>query len=96
MKLAKFFAPLLVLALLVGCTANVHVIGDGPKSGVVTKQKQWYALFGLVPLNNVDSKVMAAGATDYQIKTVYNADDVLISIFTNYVTVSCRTVEVTK
>lgn len=96
MKMTKLFVPVLALGLLIGCTANVHMIGDGPKGGAVVKQKQWYALFGLVPLNQVDSKAMAAGAEDYQIKTVYNADDILISIFTNYVTVSCRTVEVTK
>lgn len=58
-----------------GCTANVHVIGDGPKGGATVKQKQWYALYGLVPLNHVDSKAMAAGAEDDQIKTVYNPDD---------------------
>lgn len=96
MKLVKFLAPLMVLAVLVSCTANIHTIGDGPKGNTVLKQKQWYVLFGLIPINNVDTKAMAGDAENYQIKTVYNADDVLIGIFTNYVSVSCRTVQVTK
>jgi len=96
MKLTKFFAPLLALGLLIGCTANVHVVGDGPKGGLVVKQKQWYVLWGLVPITQVDSKAMAAGAEDYQIKTVYNVDEVIINIIGNYVSVNCRTVEVTK
>jgi hypothetical protein len=96
MKLAKVFAPLLILALLASCTAHVHKIGAGSQKGDVVKKKQWYVLFGLVPLNNVDSAVLAGDAKDYQIKTVYNVDDVLISFFTSYVTISCRSVEVTK
>lgn len=96
MKLVKFVAPLLLLALLASCTAHIHTVGDGPKGNTVLKQKQWYVLFGLIPLNTVDTKVMAGDAEDYQIKTVSNADDVLISIFTNYVSVHCRTVQVTK
>ncbi len=96
MKLTKIVAPLLVLGLLASCTANLHTIGDGPKGGTVLKQKQWYVLWGLVPLTQVDTKTMAGDAADYQIKTVYNVDDVLINIIGNYISVNCRTVEVTK
>ena len=53
-------------------------------------------MFGLVPLNEVKTKDMAAGATNYTIKTQATFVDGLISIITSIVTVSCRTVEVTK
>ncbi len=71
-------------------------MGLGPKGNTVMKQKQWTNLFGLIPLNTVDTHAMAGDATNYEIKTVSNADDILISIFTNYITVHPRTVIVTK
>jgi hypothetical protein len=49
-----------------------------------------------VPINKVDTNAMAAGATNYQIKTEASALDVIINIFTEYVTVMSRTVTVTK
>jgi len=39
---------------------------------------------------------MAAGTTDYTIKTEQSALDVVINIFTSWVTVYSRTVTVTK
>jgi hypothetical protein len=60
------------------------------------QQRQWYILWGLVPLNNVDTYHMAGGTKDYEIKTEASALDVIISIFTGIVTVNSRTVTVTK
>jgi hypothetical protein len=51
-------------------------------------------LWGLVPINNVDTKVMAKGAKDFEIRTEMNAHDVVINSFTSAVTVYSRTVEV--
>jgi Bor protein len=96
MKLVKLFAPMMILGMLASCTANLHTIGDGPKGNEIIKARQWYVLWGIVPINQVDTKAMAAGAEDYQIKTVNNFDDGLITFFTSAVTVSCRTVQVTK
>ena len=94
----KLLALLVVVALvnLTGCIVHTHVVGDGGKGGQLEQARQWYILWGLVPLNNISSKEMSKGASNYTIKTQYSALDVLISIVTGIVTVNCRTVEVSK
>ena len=49
--------------------AHIHTIGDGPQTGESNSERQWYALFGLVALNEVDVDAMADGAADYEIQT---------------------------
>ncbi|MBI3872928.1 MAG: hypothetical protein HY304_07635 [candidate division Zixibacteria bacterium] len=85
----------LVVVMLAGCATHIHTIGTGG-SGAKMEQRQWYVLWGLVPINNVDSKVMAGSASNYTIKTQMSPIDVVISFFTGIVTVNCRTVTVTK
>jgi len=88
-----------LLALLVlasGCMAHFHVIGDGAKSGTVEQSRQWYVLWGLVPINSVDTKAMSMGAKDYEIKTQMTPLDFIINCFTGVVTVYSRTVEVKR
>lgn len=94
----KFVSILVMVSLLVliGCSAHHHTIGAGAKGNDSVSQKQWYILWGLVPLNNVDSQAMAGGATDYEIKTEQSFIDIVIGIFTNIITVHPRTVTVTK
>ena len=87
---------LIVVFAFSGCYTQTHIVGDGAKGGTVETAKSWYILFGLVPLNNVDSKQMAAGAKDYTIVTQQSFIDVVISIFTGMVTIYPRTVEVHK
>ena len=89
---------LLIAALtgLVGCAAHVHKVGAGAAGADVAKQRQWYILWGLVPLNSVDSNAMAGGASDYEIKTEQSFVDVVLNIFTGFVTINSRTVKVTK
>lgn len=85
----------LTLALS-SCYTLTHTVGDGARGGQVTAQKQWYALWGLVPINNVDTKAMAGGAKDYTIKSQVAFIDYVISAFTSVVTVVVQTVEVQK
>jgi len=96
----KVLAAVLLLAismsLFAGCFTMNHVVGDGSQGGAAKQERQWYALWGLVPINNVDSKAMAEGATNYTVKTQYTPLDFIISIFTGIVTVQCMTVEVKK
>lgn len=82
--------------ILAACSAHVHVIGSGGQGNAVLEQRQWYVLFGLVPINNVDTKVMAGTADNYTIRTEQSALDVVINIFTGLVSVYSRTVTVTK
>ena len=96
LKKGLALALVVMMAVAAGCATNIHKIGSGPAQNQVVEQRQWYVLFGLVPINNVDTQVMAGGATNYEIKTQASVLDVIINIFTNYVTVSSRTVTVTK
>jgi len=86
----------LALLIIAGCAAHVHQVGKGAQGTQIIENRQWYALFGLVPLNKVDTGTIAAGATDYTIKTESSALDIIMNIFTSYVTVNSRTVTVTK
>ncbi len=78
------------------CYTLNHTVGSGAKSGVETEKRQWYILFGLVPLNEFDSKELAGGATDYKVQTEWTPIDILINLVTGLVTISSRTVTVTK
>jgi hypothetical protein len=74
-----------------------HVVGEGGSAmSTPTKERQWYILWGLVPLNDVNSKAMAEGATNYTIRTQYTALDFLINILTGIVSIQSMTVEVRK
>ncbi len=87
-----FLAPV----AMTGCFTHTHVVGDGAQTGQTEMKRQWYILFGLVPLNEVDSKAMAGGADDYTIKTTQSFIDSVIGLFTGVVTIQPQTVEVTK
>lgn len=95
-RIILLLAITLIICLLSGCAAHVHKIGQGAQGSQKTEARQWYVLWGLVPINEVDSQKMADGATDYTIKTETSALDVIINIFTTYVSVVSRTVTVTK
>ena len=94
----KIFTSFIIIGYLVvvSCSAHVHTIGDGPQSDEAVSARQWYVLFGLVPLNSVDVGEMSDGASDYEINTRTSFIDAIIGGFTGMVTVSCRSVTVTK
>ena len=94
----KIILLLIVLAMIAvnGCYTLNHVVGEGAKSGQTVAERQWYILWGLVPINEVKSKEMAGGATNYTVKSQITPLDFLINIFTSWITVYSQTVEVTK
>ena len=79
-----------------GCMAHTHVVGDGGSAGEVEEQRQWYVLWGLVPINEVDTSTMAGPEENYTVETEITPLDFVINIFTGWVTVYSRTVTVTK
>ncbi len=95
-KLMSMVLVFLMLFIMVGCMANISKVGTGAQGSEMLQERQWYVLWGLVPINNVDSNAMAAGAENYTLKTEQSALDVIINIFTSYVSVVSRTVTVTK
>jgi len=94
-KIAVLFL-ILLLVVLIGCEAHIHKIGVGAKEGKMKQARQWYALWGLAPLNQIDTRDMADDATDYEIKTEKAALDIILNIFTGWITVYSRTITVTK
>ena len=96
MKKVMIIIMLITLLALASCATNIHTIGKGVQSGQTIEARQWYILFGLAPLNEVDTNQMAGDATDYEIKTEQTVLDFIFNIFTCYVTVVSRTVTVTK
>ncbi|MGQ9818995.1 MAG: Bor/Iss family lipoprotein [Candidatus Kapaibacteriales bacterium] len=94
----KFIAVILLISLSIisfACFTQHHVIGEGAKGNQVVTERTWYVLWGLVPINKVDTKEMAKGAKNYEITTQFSFVDVLIGIFTGFfATVYPMTVEV--
>ena len=82
--------------LISACATHTHVIGNGPSSGLSEEARQYYALYGLVQLNKVDTGAMVGDAKDYKIETGTQAIDVVISAIAGSFTVTTRTVKVTK
>ena len=93
--LKKFSAIVLILGvlLLIGCAAHVHKVGNGAQGNDMMIARQWYVLYGLVPIN---TNTMAGAATDYEIMTQHTGLDVIINIFTSAVSVTSRSVVVRK
>ncbi len=80
--------------LFVSCFTQRHIVGEGAKGNRVETAKTWYVLWGLVPINKVDTNEMAKGAKDYEIITQFSFVDIIIGIFTSYVTIYPMSVEV--
>lgn len=81
---------------IVGCFTTTHVVGKGAQGNEVVTARQWYALYGLVPINQVDSQKMAGGARDYTITTQFTLIDYVIGAFTGMISVQPMTIKVTK
>ena len=93
----------LMLALVCGsvllapaCYTIHHTVGKGAQSHTESEKRQWYILFGLVPMGEVDSKTLAGDATDYTVTTQWSFVDVLLNLFTGLVTISSRTITVER
>ena len=94
----KLSAVFLIAAMLfvIGCAAHTHKVGNGAQGTDVIEARQWYILWGLVPINDVDTNAMAGEATDYEITTQATALDVIISAVLSEISINCRTVTVQK
>ena len=96
--LRKLSAVLLIVAMLfvIGCAAHVHQVGKGAQGNDITLARQWYVLWGLVPINDVDTNAIAEGAIDYEITTSVTPIDFVINAVLGQVSIYCRTVTVQK
>ena len=94
----KLSAVLLIVGILfvIGCATHTHVVGNGAQGTDMIESRQWYVLWGLVPINDVDTQVMAGEATDYNIITEENLLDIVINVLAGSASIYCRTVTVMK
>ena len=46
---------LIISMLFISCATHVHTVGYGPQTGIKETNRQFYLLYGLVPLNSVDT-----------------------------------------
>jgi hypothetical protein len=86
----------MVVIMFSSCFTLTHTVGSGGSGGEKIEKRAWYILWGLVPLNTVESKAMAGNATNYTVTSSRTALDVIINIFTGIVTVGSQTVTVQK
>ena len=97
--------------LFISCATHFHTVGIGPQTGVTQISRQYYLIFGLVPINSVDTKELAGidlngnPIENYEIKTQYTVIDWAIQMGLFIITspiggfgglLSSRTVTVTK
>lgn len=76
------------------CTTHTHIVGNGAQgTAEVSKRQLW--VVSLVPINDVDTRSMAGGATDYEIQTQVDFIDVIISGLTSSL-ITSRKVTVKK
>jgi hypothetical protein len=69
-RIFKLFGGLLFCScLLTSCYTYTSVVGEGAKGNQEVTEWNHYVIFGLAPVGVSDSKAMAAGATDYEVKT---------------------------
>lgn len=99
MKKAVVMILIVSCLFLIGCSTHVHTVGTGPQTGVSNTARQYYLLYGLIPLNSVDTGTMAGGAANYEIQTQVGPMDVVINVASAVAIagiVSSRSVTVTK
>jgi hypothetical protein len=95
-KFKALFVVLVFAFAMTSCYSLEHTVGAGAQGNSTESEKQWYALWGLVPLNDVDSQEMAGGAENYTIYTQFEFVDYIITAFTSIATITVQTVEVQK
>lgn len=95
-RLAALLGVLALTTALSGCYTMTHTVGRGAQGSGERSHRDWYALWGLVPLSETDSQDLAGGAADYTVQTQWSITDILINLFTTWVTIQSRTITVTK
>ena len=97
MKTAAVFLIALLIVPTLACYSLTHVVGNGGTgTRTIAEEKKWFAIFGLVDMNTVDSKQLSGNAVNYTVVTEVTPVDFIISIFTSIATIQCCTVRVTQ
>jgi hypothetical protein len=79
---SKILAIAGMAILLTSCYSQTYTVGKGSQTGVVVKEKNHFAIYGLATLNTSSPTEMAGDATDYEVNTQHSFVDGLISSLT--------------
>jgi len=92
------FMIALMFLLVIGtsCQAHTHRVGGGATGIGEESARQYYVLFGLFPLNEVDSQRMAGDLVGYEVSTECSLTDFLMMPALALATVTSRTVTVRR
>ncbi len=85
-------ALLLAVTLLGSCQVHEHTVGIGPNGLKTVRARQFYFMFGLFQLNEVDTERMASEASSYRITTLDSFSDWILWPLLLPLTMSSRTV----
>ena len=97
-RVLRIAGSMVAASLLSGCFTMTTTVGNGPQTvpRKETYHHQWFAFFGLFPMDDVDSKSLSGGAKDYRVTTEFTFEDVVISALTSFATFYRQTVIVEK
>jgi hypothetical protein len=95
-KLTSVLLAIFLALSLSSCYTLDHTVGKGAQGSEEHEKRVWYALWGLIPITDFDSKDLAGDAQNYTIKSEMTFLDLVIGIFTTIVTIQPQTVVVTK
>ncbi len=97
-NLVLLFCVAALLMPLTGCFTLNHTVGSGASSTATTvgSKRQWYLLFGLVPMGKVDGGKIAKekGLTNYTVKSKRTIVDLFLNCFTSILTLNSQSVKV--
>ena len=67
--------------LIVGCSTHIHTVGYGPQSGIAKTERQYYLLWGLIPINTVNTQAdLDKDEINYEIRTQSGVTDYFVMI----------------
>ncbi|MEP0713167.1 Bor family protein [Algoriphagus sp.] len=75
-------ATLLSCSLLTSCFTYTSVVGEGAQGNKEVTKWNHYVVYGLAPVGVSDSKLMADGATNYEVTTTQSFVNGLIAALT--------------
>jgi hypothetical protein len=79
-----------------GCFKQQVQVGTGGTGAERTEMRQWFVLWGLVPITQIDPEGVVAGADNYTVESIFTPLDVIIGIFTSFVTIYPKTIAIEK
>ena len=84
MKKSIFKAFFLVMSagLLTSCYTQSYMVGNGPQTGLESKERSHYLVYGLAPIKTADPGKMAGDSKDYQVTVQHTFVDGLINVLT--------------